>query len=171
MAQRWVIRASRALWLWEVFWNVCAAAASSDMDQDMEKAVVLVVEDEALIRISAVHIVEDAGFMAVDACDAEEAIAILERRNDIWAVFTDIVMGRTKAGLRLAKVVRNRWPPIHLILTSGLTDQSEFPANGRFIGKPYTAEQVAATLHELFASKPAPYRFTRDTGRNLGRLA
>jgi hypothetical protein len=113
MTQRWVIRASRALWLWEVFWNVCAAAASSDMDQDMEKAVVLIVEDEALIRISAVHIVEDAGFMAVDACDADEAIAILERRNDVWAVFSDIIMGRTKAGLRLAKVIRNRWPPIH----------------------------------------------------------
>jgi len=44
----------------------------------MEKAVVLIVEDEALIRISAVHIVEDAGFMAVDACDADEAIAIVE---------------------------------------------------------------------------------------------
>jgi CheY-like chemotaxis protein len=171
MTQRWVIRASRALWLWEVFWNVCAAAASSDMDQDMEKAVVLVVEDEALIRISAVHIVEDAGFMAVDACDADEAIAILERRNDVWAVFSDIIMGRTKAGLRLAKVIRNRWPPIHLILTSGVPDGGEFSAHGRFIAKPYTAEHVATVLHELFASKPAPYRFTRDTGRNLGRLA
>ena len=77
----------------------------------MEKAVVLIVEDEALIRISAVHIVEDAGFMAVDACDADEAIAILERRNDVWAVFTDIIMGRTKSGLRLAKMIRGRWPP------------------------------------------------------------
>jgi CheY-like chemotaxis protein len=139
----------------------------------MENTVVLVVEDEALIRISAVHMVEDAGFIAVDACDADEAIAILECRNDIWAVFTDIILGRTKAGLRLAKVVRNRWPPIHLIMTSGLTslDQSEFPANGRFIGKPYAAEQVAATLHELFASKPAPYRFAHDTGRNVGGRA
>jgi CheY-like chemotaxis protein len=156
-----------------LFWNACAAAASSDMDQDMEKAVVLVVEDEALIRISAVHMVEDAGFMAVDACDADEAIAILERRNDVWAVFTDIIMGRTKSGLRLAKMIRGRWPPIHLILTSGLhaPNQSEFPANARFIGKPYGAEQIAATLHELFASKPAPYHFANDSRRNLGRLA
>ena len=139
----------------------------------MEKAVVLVVEDEALIRISAVHMVEDAGFMAVDACDADEAIAILERRNDVWAVFTDIVMGRTKSGLRLAKAIRNCWPPIHLILTSGLAapDRSEFPTNGHFIGKPYTAEQIAAILHELFASKPAPYRLKNDLGRNYGRVA
>jgi CheY-like chemotaxis protein len=143
----------------------------TNMDQDMEKAVVLVVEDEALIRISAVHMVEDAGFMAVDACDADEAIAILERRKDIWAVFSDIVMGRTKAGLRLAKVVRNRWPPIHLILTSGLNapDKSEFPANGRFIAKPYTAKHVATVLHELFASKRAPYRLKNDSGQNYGR--
>jgi CheY-like chemotaxis protein len=139
----------------------------------MEKAVVLVVEDEILIRMSAVHMVEDAGFVAVDACDADEAIAILESRNDVWAVFTDIIIGRTKAGLRLAKAIRGRWPPIHLIMTSGLAapDRSEFPANARFIGKPYTGEQIAATLHELFASKPAPYRFADNTGRNLGRLA
>ena len=137
----------------------------------MQNTVVLVVEDEALIRISAVHMVEDAGFMAVDACDADEAIAILERRNDIWAVFSDVIMGRTKAGLKLAKVVRNRWPPIHLILTSGVPDGGEFSANGRFIAKPYTAEQVATVLHELFASKPAPYRRAGDSGRNLGRLA
>jgi len=135
----------------------------------MENAVVLVVEDEALIRISAVHMVEDAGFMAVDACDVDEAIAILERRKDIWAVFTDIIMGRTKAGLKLAKVVRNRWPPIHLILTSGAPDGGEFSANGRFIAKPYTAEHVAKVLHELFASKPAPYRLKNDSGRNYGR--
>ena len=137
----------------------------------MENTVVLVVEDEALIRISAVHMVEDAGFMAVDACDVDEAIAILERRNDIWVVFSDIILGRTKAGLKLAKMVRNRWPPIHLILTSGVPDGGEFSANGRFIAKPYTAEHVATVLHELFASKPAPYRRAGDSGRNLGRLA
>jgi len=141
------------------------------MDQDMEKAVVLVVEDEALIRISAVHMVEDAGFMAVDACDADEAIAILGRRKDIWAVFSDIIMGSTKAGLKLAKVVRNRWPPIHLILTSGAPDRGEFSANGRFIAKPYSVEHVATVLHELFASKPAPYRLKNDSGRNYGRVA
>jgi two-component system, response regulator PdtaR len=141
------------------------------MDQDMENTVVLVVEDEALIRISAVHMVEDAGFMAVDACDVDEAIAILEHRKDVWAVFSDVIIGGTKAGLRLAKVVRNRWPPIHLILTSGAPDGGEFSANGRFIVKPYTAEHVATVLHELFASKPAPYRRVSDTGRNLGGLA
>jgi CheY-like chemotaxis protein len=147
------------------------AAAPPDKNQVMENTVVLVVEDEALIRISAVHMVEDAGFMAVDACDVDEAIAILERRNDIWAVFSDIILGRTKAGLKLAKMVRNRWPPIHLILTSGVPDEGEFSANGRFIAKPYTAEHVATVLHELFASKPAPYRRAGDSGRNLGRLA
>jgi two-component system, response regulator PdtaR len=138
----------------------------------MEKVVVLVVEGEALIRISAVHMVEDAGFAAVDARDADEAIAVLESRDDIWAVFTDIIVCRTMAGLRLAKVIRDRWPPIHLILTSGLNapDGEEFPANGRFIRKPYAAEHIATALHELFASEPAPYRFAGDSGRNYGRV-
>lgn len=138
----------------------------------MEKVVVLVVEGETLIRISAVQMVRDAGFAAVGVCDGDEAIAVLESRNDIWAVFTDIILCRTMAGLKLAKVIRDRWPPIYLILTSGLNapDEDEFPANGRFIGKPYASEHVATALHELFASKPAPYRFTKEAARNYGRM-
>jgi CheY-like chemotaxis protein len=141
-------------------------------DQHMEEVVVLVVEGEALIRISAIQMVEDAGFAVVTACDADEAIAVLESRKDIWAVFTDMLMCRTMAGLRLAKVIRDRWPPIQLILTSGLNapDEGEFPANGRFIRKPYAAEHIATALHELFASNPAPYRAAKAAGRTHGGM-
>jgi CheY-like chemotaxis protein len=53
---------------------------------------VLVVEDENLIRLSALDMVEEAGFEAIPASDADEAIRILESRNDIRAVFTDVHM-------------------------------------------------------------------------------
>jgi len=122
----------------------------------MDKAVVLVVEDEALIRMSAVQMVEDAGFTVVEACNADEAIAILESRPDIRAVFTDINMSGSMDGWKLAHAIRGRWPPIHLIVTSGLYTPAEgqLPAKGVFIRKPYSAEQITAALHELFDHNP-----------------
>jgi CheY-like chemotaxis protein len=122
----------------------------------MDKAVVLVVEDEALIRMSAVQMVEDAGFMAVEACNADEAIELLESRADVRAVFTDINMSGSMDGAKLAHAIRRRWPPIHLIVTSGLytPEKGQLPAKGLFIRKPYSAEQVTTALRELFDHNP-----------------
>ena len=101
---------------------------------------------------------EDAGFATVEACNADDAIRILEFRNDIRAIFTDINMPGTLDGMRMAHFVRGRWPPIHLIVTSGLISPSveDLPANGRFIRKPYRPEHVIATLRELLGHNPAP---------------
>ena len=120
------------------------------------KTVILIVEDEALIRMSAVQMLEDAGFATVDVSNADDAIKILELRDDIRAVFTDINMPGTLDGLRLARAVKGRWPPIHLILTSGLVlpGEEDLPADGRFIRKPYQAEHVIATLRELLGLNP-----------------
>jgi CheY-like chemotaxis protein len=140
--------------------------------KQMEKAVVLVVEDEALIRISALQIIEDAGFAVVEACNADEAISILQNRTDIRAVFTDIRMPGSMDGWKLARAIRGRWPPIHLILVSALVpDLSELPANGLFIRKPYTAEQVTAALYELFNHDPASSPIMQDTGGNCAKVA
>jgi CheY-like chemotaxis protein len=116
-----------------------------------KKPVVLVVEDESLTRICALEMVEAAGFEAVPAADADEAIRILESRNDIRAVFTDIQMPDSMDGLRLARVVRNRWPPVAPIVTSG--DLGEvgptLPSGGRFLSKPYEPSRVQMVLREL----------------------
>src|SRR5580704_9352738 len=105
------------------------------------KPVVLVVEDEPFILSDAVTMIEDAGFEAIEATSADEAIDILTARSDIRVVFTDIEMPGSMDGLKLARAVREKWPPVELIVTSGkwdLTD-ADLPARGRFIGKPYTA--------------------------------
>jgi CheY-like chemotaxis protein len=115
------------------------------------KPVVLVVEDENLIRLSALDMVEEAGFEAIAASDADEAIRILESRNDIRAVFTDVHMPGSMDGLRLARVVRNRWPPVALIVTSGRRSvlETDLPPGGRFLDKPYEPAQIGAALREL----------------------
>ena len=71
---------------------------------------VLVVEDEMVLRMRAVDIVEDAGFTAVEAVNADEALAILEARSDIALLFSDIQMPGSMDGLTLAHAVHERWP-------------------------------------------------------------
>ena len=116
-----------------------------------KKAVVLVIEDEILIRMGAIQMLEDAGFATVEAGNADDAMRILEVRNDIRAVFTDIKMPGTLDGMRLARMIRGRWPPIHLIVTSGLMLPSadDLGVIGKFIPKPYRMEDVILTLRGL----------------------
>jgi two-component system, response regulator PdtaR len=114
---------------------------------------VLVVEDEFFNRCHAVELVEAAGYRAVEASNADEAIAILEARKDIRVVFTDINMPGSMNGLKLARAIRDRWPPIELILTSGHFDvpESDIPERGLFFSKPYRDEEIVSALHK-FAS-------------------
>jgi CheY-like chemotaxis protein len=117
------------------------------------RTVVLVVEDEPILRMMAVDMVEDAGFEAIEAADAIEAIDILEARPDIRLVFTDIDMPRGMDGIRLAAAIRDRWPPIKIILTSGKYsgDQTGLPTPTSFFSKPYLKERVVAEMRRLTA--------------------
>ncbi|NOJ48910.1 response regulator [Bradyrhizobium archetypum] len=118
------------------------------------RPVVLVVEDEAMLRWHAVAMIEDAGFDVIEAANAAEAIAVLEARTDIRVIFTDIQMPGSIDGLRLAHLVRNRWPPIKIIATSGrlrLRD-CELPEGGRFLTKPYSVNEITGTLRELMGA-------------------
>jgi CheY-like chemotaxis protein len=112
---------------------------------------VLVVEDETLIRMEAVDMVAAAGFEVVLAANADEAIEILEARGDIAVVFTDIQMPGSMDGLKLARAVRGRWPPIKIVATSGQLHVSEadLPEGGRFLPKPYRPRDVTGVLREL----------------------
>jgi CheY-like chemotaxis protein len=114
-------------------------------------AVVLVVEDEMLLRMRAVDMVEDAGFTSVEAVDADQAVAILESRSDIALLFTDIQMPGSMDGLKLAHAVHKRWPPIKIILVSGqlrLADL-DIPADSRFFGKPLEAKVMIAQMRSM----------------------
>src|ERR1700728_1148678 len=111
---------------------------------------ILIVEDEPLVRLCAVETIETAGFEVIEAANADEAIEILESRNDIRVIFTDIHMPGSMDGLKLAHAVRHRWPPIKIIVTSGREYLSEhdLPEGGRFFPKPYAPVQVQAALRK-----------------------
>jgi CheY-like chemotaxis protein len=121
------------------------------LDHSVVPAVVLVVEDEMLLRMRAVDMVEDAGFTSVEAVDADEAVAILESRFDIALLFTDIQMPGSMDGLKLAHAVHERWPPIKIILVSGQLRLAniDIPADSRFFGKPLEAKEMIAEMQSM----------------------
>jgi CheY-like chemotaxis protein len=115
------------------------------------KPVILVVEDEVLVRMMAVSVAEDSGFEVLSAASADEAIGILESRSDIRLVFTDVHMPGSMDGLRLAHAVRGRWPPVELLVTSALGNitTKDLPDRGRFLAKPYDVSTLSATFQEM----------------------
>jgi CheY-like chemotaxis protein len=121
------------------------------LDRTVAPPVVLVVEDEMLLRMRAVDMVEDAGYASVEAVDADEAVTILETRSDIALLLTDVQMPGSMDGLGLAHVVHKRWPPIKIILVSGALKlaKSDIPADSRFFGKPLEAEEMIAEMQEM----------------------
>jgi len=115
---------------------------------------VLVVEDEPLVRMLAVDVVEDAGFEAIEATNADEALDILEKNDHIRILFTDIDMPGSMDGLRLATAVRDRWPPVHIIVASGKQRPAatELPDGGVFFSKPYDVARLARTMQGMLAA-------------------
>jgi CheY-like chemotaxis protein len=112
------------------------------------KPVILVVEDEPLLRMAAIDMVEKAGFEVVDAANATEAVSILESRTDIRVVFSDIDMPRGMDGMKLAALIRDRWPPIEIILVSGhvAAPEVQLPARSVFFSKPYRETDIVGAI-------------------------
>jgi CheY-like chemotaxis protein len=104
----------------------------------------------------AVDVMHEAGFVAIEAADADEALVILEHRADIALIFTDIDMPGSMDGLKLAHAVRNRWPPIKIVIVSGQSklSDSQLPSDSRFFAKPYAVSQMICELRMLLPLPP-----------------
>ena len=118
-------------------------------------AVILIVDDEPLQLMLAVDIMEEAGFVALAAKDADEAVVILESRSDIVLLLTDINMPGSMDGLKLAHAVRSRWPQIKIIVVSGQMQPSkaDLPSDSLFFGKPYHPATMVSKLRSLVGPK------------------
>jgi CheY-like chemotaxis protein len=121
------------------------------LERHQEK--ILIVEDEALLLFAIADELRDSGFEVLEASTATEAIRLLEEHSDIRVMFTDIDMPGSMDGLRLSAAVRDRWPPVHIIVTSGKSHpmQGELPSGGRFMPKPYVASAVVQTMREMLS--------------------
>jgi CheY-like chemotaxis protein len=118
-------------------------------------AVVLVVEDNAIILMGAVDLVLAAGYIVLQARDADEAIRVLQSRDDIDLVFTDIQMPGTMDGLKLSHFIRKGWPPVKLIVASGaaILEESSLPKGSSFFSKPYDDHAITEEMARLLSSE------------------
>ncbi|MCQ8782057.1 response regulator [Mangrovibrevibacter kandeliae] len=109
---------------------------------------VLVVEHDPLILTEAVDLVEEAGFIAYEARNADQAIRLLERHPEITVLLTDVDMPGSMDGLKLARAVRDRWPPVRIIVTSGHTKvtEADMPEESLFFAKPYPPQTMVQAL-------------------------
>jgi two-component system, response regulator PdtaR len=117
-------------------------------------ASILIVEDEALVRIAGVGIFADAGFRVIEAVDGEGAVEFLEAGSDVRLLFTDVDLPGAIDGLALAWRVRARWPHIGIIVASGrsVPQLPELPSGSRFHRKPYDAETVVRHAREMMVA-------------------
>jgi len=115
---------------------------------------ILIVEDEALTRLSGTGIFSDAGFRLMEAANSDEALEFLEAESDVRLLFTDVNMPGTMDGLALARPVSNRWPHIGIMVVSGRSKPQphELPAGCRFHRKPYSPDTVVRHARELTAA-------------------
>jgi CheY-like chemotaxis protein len=127
------------------------AEAAGSKPTTGQQSLVLIVEDDPLARMNAVDIIQDAGFDVVEAGNADEAIAILETRPDIQVVFTDVLMPGSMDGLGLARHVRDKWPAMKIIATTGgfVIGDDQLPAGGMFLQKPYTSARIASAIRDF----------------------
>ncbi len=125
------------------------------LDKTGRKPVVLVVEDDALLRMDAVETVREAGFEVIEVADADTAIAHLRARQDIAVVFTDIELPGSMDGLMLAAAIRDHWPPVKVIATSGhfSCDDDRLPTGEPLLVKPYSSHVLKTAISHLVSQR------------------
>ena len=117
---------------------------------------ILVVEDEPLLRSFNTDMLTDAGYDVIEACNADEALRVLESLSGIDVVFTDVEMPGALDGFALAERIETRWPAIGVVVTSGRRYPSHtFAAPARrFVPKPFRPAQVVEVIDAVIHARP-----------------
>jgi CheY-like chemotaxis protein len=116
-----------------------------------KRPVILLVEDEMLVRMLAAEVLSEAGFTIVESGSAEEALAVLQTRSDVRVLFTDVNMPGALDGLGLARIVHERAPRVGILIGSGRIRPrpGELPPGVRFIAKPYAPSVLTEAVCAL----------------------
>ena len=121
-------------------------------DTSITPPMVLLVEDEPLVRMTAADELDEAGFQVLEAKNADEALALLEDHSDeVQVLFTDVDMPGSMDGMALAERVYQRWPHVLLLISSGYArpHPDEIPDHGRFVPKPYRSATLVRHITEM----------------------
>jgi CheY-like chemotaxis protein len=122
----------------------------------VKQPVVLLVEDEPLVRLTQVDILKESEFWVVEAQDADEAFELLKARPEIDAILTDVNMPGSMDGFEFARLVRQGWPEVAVLVISGKTGPGpgDLPPNATFLHKPIMPDDLIAALQDVMARRP-----------------
>jgi CheY-like chemotaxis protein len=123
--------------------------------------VILLVEDDDDVRATTADVLIDLGYRVLRACDADEAMVVLDSGASIDLLFTDVVMPGALSARDLARQAQQRLPGLPVLFTSGYTDNAvvhgpHLDESVELLAKPYTREELARKLRKMLASRPAP---------------
>ncbi|MDB5525181.1 MAG: sensor hybrid histidine kinase [Rhizobium sp.] len=127
-----------------------AAAKSNELVKDAVRPVVLLVEDEALIRMVVVEMIEELGYTALEAASGEEALNILEHNGAVDVMVSDLGLPGL-SGEQLALQVRSRWPQIAIVFATGSNEAPSLddPTRTAMLGKPFNEDALGKVLSNL----------------------
>jgi CheY-like chemotaxis protein len=114
--------------------------------------IVLVVEDNTLVRIVIADFLESAGFVVLQAPDGAAALVLLASGADFNILFTDVQMPGPIDGADVAMLMREQRPNMPIVVTSGHGIPTPLPTGGRFVAKPYDNRKVVTLLTDLLAA-------------------
>jgi CheY-like chemotaxis protein len=147
------------------YWTV---ALNQNVESSLADApIVLLVEDEPLIRLVASDTLTDAGFRTLEACSAEEAMTLLEAKPEIVALVTDVRMPGPLDGFGLAHLAASRWPETGIVITSAqaLPGEGDLPKGTEFLAKPYQPSALLSAVRKVTGEGVVtPFRSSRDEG-------
>lgn len=136
--------------------------------------VIMLAEDEALVRMFAADVLADeGGFKVVEAFNADEALRLLQARNDVRVLFTDVDMPGSLNGFALAHLVAMRWPDIRIIVTSGHAHpgRGDMPVNAEFLAKPYSPSTLLKLVSKMLGrGRPVPGAPVLPVGLKISQL-
>lgn len=127
-----------------------------DADTTERPSVVLVVEDDPLVRLVTEEVLVEAGFRVIEVPNADDALIVLEARPDIRFVVTDVEMPGTFDGFTLARLVRHRWPQVGIVVCSGRVcpREGDLPAGVQYLSKPIRPSKLISTVRDLDIGAP-----------------
>ncbi len=121
------------------------------MTHSEPRMVILVVENEPLVRLFLTDFLDEAGFKVFEAVNGDEALTILQARPDVQVIISDIEMPGSMNGLGLARAVQERWPGIGVVVTSGRERPGPDDLSDKvaFLAKPYLPDTVIALIRQM----------------------
>jgi CheY-like chemotaxis protein len=123
-----------------------------DVETDGAPNCVLVVDDDAVIRLILAEAIRDAGWRVIEARSGADALSYLRSDSHVDIIFSDIQMPGSMDGLQLARHVRATYPTIPVILTSGKVAPAHLDVSGNFIAKPYRVDRVVALIAQILST-------------------